>query len=306
MPDPFAAYAVKDDPFSAYVATPATQEQISSPAAWSEKLGLNQSAAPEGMFKAGLRGAASGAVDLAQGITSGAAKTVYGASDLGNFMRGKLGMQQYPTEGALRTSLTTAPDSFSGNVGRGLETAAEMAVPIGGAAKAIPSTARAGKAFESVMSVAKDVPVNLGPAGDVALRIQQLADRGASMPQVVRKFLQRATNPAMGDMPFSEARDFASNISRLSADETSRLTPVMKRELGNLRQAFNQSIGQAAETVGKGSEYAGAMSEYAKAQQIRSALSDMMQGVKSKAGWIGAGAAGGLLYDKAKHLVAGE
>ena len=71
------------------------------------------------------------------------------------------------------------------------------------------------------------------------------------MPQAVRQFLARVTDPDQGQLTFGEARDFASNISRLSANETQRLTPVIAREVANMRVALNQSLAQTAGQAGK-------------------------------------------------------
>jgi hypothetical protein len=38
------------------------------------------------------------------------------------------------------------------------------------------------------------------------------------MPMAVRKFLNRITDPEKAQMNYEEARDFASNISRLSVE----------------------------------------------------------------------------------------
>ena len=111
------------------------------------------------------------------------------------------------------------------------------------------------------MGAAEHLPVNVNDAGQVALRIQDLAQRGGSMPQAVRQFLARVTDPDQGQLTFGEARDFASNISRLSANETQRLTPVIAREVATMRVALNQSLAQTAGQAGKGAEYAQAMTE---------------------------------------------
>src|SRR5207253_11041554 len=102
--------------------------------------------------------------------------------------------------------------------------------------------------------------------GEVALRIQQLADRGASMPQAVSKFLRRITDPEKAEMTYEEARDFASNISRLSANEFQRLSPVVAKEVAGLRVTLNRAVADAAGKAGKGQEYAQAMTEYARAK----------------------------------------
>ena len=149
-------------------------------------------------------------------------------------------------------------------------TVALAAVPYGRIAKAAkplmwPTRAAAGAKFQQVMSKAANVPVDISGPGNVALRIQELAERGSSMPMVARRFLQRVTDPNKGPLTYQEARDFASNVSRLSANEFGRLTPKMGAEVHKLRVALNKAVGDAATSAGKGPEYFSAMKEYARA-----------------------------------------
>ena len=130
-----------------------------------------------------------------------------------------------------------------------------------------PTRAAAGVKFQQVMGAAKNAPVDISGPGNVALRIQELADRGSSMPMVARRFLQRVTDPNKGPLLYEEARDFASNVSRLSANEFGRLTPKMATEVHKLRVALNKAIGDTAASAGKGPEYWSAMKEYARAAQ---------------------------------------
>lgn len=119
------------------------------------------------------------------------------------------------------------------------------------------------------MAAAKNVPVDVEAPGQVALRIQQLAERGGSMPKAVRDFLKRVTDPEKPAMVYEELRDFASNISRLSANEFGRLTPAVAREVHALRLAINKSAEGAAAQAGKGGEYLSAMNEYRNAARGR-------------------------------------
>ena len=193
------------------------------------------------------------------------------------------------------------PTSDQQRAGRTVEQVAEVAVPVGGAliggARAVlPSAARAGSKFQSVMRSAEHVPVDIAKSGDVALRIQQLAERGGSMPKVVRDFLKRATDPAKGDLTYGEARDFLSNISRLSADEFKRLTSVVRREVGGLREALNEAVHRAASQVGKGDEYLAAMREYRRAARGREMKDTAVKyGVRTGLGALGLYGAGKAL-----------
>ncbi len=241
------------------------------------------------------------ALDVAKGVAKGAAGTVLGAGELVGMIPGvrpaidALYGQPGISEQAFRearqaTTATNAPQM----VGKGLETLGELAVPVGQAAEAIPTAAKAGAKFQEVMGAARSIPVDVNAPGQVALRIQQLSERGASMPMVVRKFLNRITDPAQAAPTYEEARDFASNISRLSSQEYQRLSPVVAREVANLRVTLNKAVGDAAAKAGKGAEYAKAMNDYARAMKIRDTVDAVIAGAKKAAlpAAIGGGAAG--------------
>jgi hypothetical protein len=157
----------------------------------------------------------------------------------------------------------------SGHVGAGI---ADV-LPIAGAmvapeiSKAIPSTARAGAALDDVMTAARNLPVDLTDVGNVALRTRDLASSGGSMPKVISDFIKRATDPNKGPLTYGEARDFYSNATRLSADEFNRLTPVMKKQVGQFTGALNRSISDSAGTLGLAPKYEDAMAEYASAKK---------------------------------------
>lgn len=174
------------------------------------------------------------------------------------------------------------PDSVQGYTGRVAGEAALMAIPVAKGVKAIgeaiPSAARATANFQRVMAAAHDTPIDISAPGNAALRIQELAERGASMPQAVRKFIVRVTDPEKAALTYKEARDFYSNISRLSADEFMRLTPVMKREVGQMRAALNGSLEKAAAAVDKLPEYQSAMKEYAQAARLGKLTNDAIKG----------------------------
>jgi len=159
------------------------------------------------------------------------------------------------------------------------------------------STTRAGKLFEGVEQVAGKVPINIQSPGRVALKIQQLADSGASMPQVIRKFLVRVTNPNKGPLTFSEARQFYSNASRLSRDEMNRLTPAMKYNVVEFTKELNSSLEQTAGRVGQSQAYENAMNAYRRAAKVRDIKKNFRTKVVPAAAKGAAAAAGaGLAY----------
>lgn len=169
-----------------------------------------------------------------------------------------------------------------------------------GAFDTLPSTARAGQNFQAVMGAAKDVPVNTQEMGNVALRIADLAQHGGGTnwgPAPVRQLTQYLTDPKKPALTYEVARDFASNISRLSANEMSKLPPNMLREVINLRVALNEANAQAANVAGKGAEYASAMNEYARAKNMRETIDFLMQ-----KGLPFTGALGGAVWAGQKAL----
>jgi hypothetical protein len=172
--------------------------------------------------------------------------------------------------------------------------APEGAIATGRAARGLlPSVEHAGQAFSEVKGAAGGIPVDLSEPGNIALNISELAKKGGAMPKVVRDFVNWTTDPKRPPLTFSDARDFYSAASRLSADEAQRLTPVMKRQIGMFTRALGDSIQQAAETAGKGEEFSGAMNEYRRAkglQDFGEATKDVMK--KAAIGTIGGGLAG--------------
>jgi hypothetical protein len=275
---------------------------------WSDRLGLNaptpqmlQLGALEPLaaaIRGGIRGAGAGAVDLLQGAASslmGTANDMAAVEDQGAANVASLAGKTYTPEARPAMS---SPDNLSGNVGRMLPDVAMSLMPIGegvtAAKNALPSATRAGAKFEQVMGAAKDIPVDVEPLGKVALRIMDLSERGGSMPKAVRDVLKRVTDPKKPPMAYQEARDFASNIGRLSVDEMNRLTPTMKRQVAELAAELNKANAAAAKAAGKGAEYKSAMREYANAMRMRDTIDTAMKHSKKAA--LGAAGLGGAAY----------
>ncbi len=175
-----------------------------------------------------------------------------------------------------------------------------------GAMGAIPSKARAAGNFQQVMGAAKNVPIDISEPGNAALRIVQLGERGGTAPRAVTQFVRRVTDPAKPTMTYEEARDFASNISRLSADEYNRLPPAMQREMIQLRVALNGSVAKAASAAGKGAEYAAAMKEYAQAARLAQLGDNIWSGVKRSAPYLTAAGATSYGIHKLSDLMGGK
>lgn len=201
--------------------------------------------------------------------------------------------------------VTTASNDAQ-RAGKVLEGVAEVALPVGMGANAVPRAARAARNIQRVENVVSKVLPDMAAPGDVALRIQQMASRGGTEPRAVSKLVRRLTDPAQAPMDFQEGRDWYGNISRLSADEYNRLTGPIKREMGNLREAFHGSMTSAADTMGEGQRYAGAIKEYAQAQKIRSMKDALVEALKRGALPVtGAAGAAYLLGNKLQGAVKG-
>jgi hypothetical protein len=266
---------------------------------WSDRMGLNEpTSSPVQGF---VRGAGAGLVDLTQGAVAKVAGQ----------MQAKHAVDRTGKElPADAKPVIEAPDNFSGKVGGALPALAEMAIPVSAGASAakavIPSAARAGEKFQDVMGAAKNVVVDVQEIGDVSLRINQLAERGGSMPMAVRKILNRMTDPNKAPMAYEESRDFASNISRLSKNDYGRMTPIVAREVAKLSAALNQANAKAAQAAGKGAEYKAAMREYARAMRIQEAISATLTGVKKAVPWMGAAGAATWLTGKIANAIQGQ
>lgn len=71
-------------------------------------------------------------------------------------------------------------------------------------------------------------------------------------------------------MTYAEARNFVSNASRLSAEESNRLTGPMKRLVGQFTQELHGSIADTADQVGMKDTYLDAIGEYSNAMRLNS------------------------------------
>jgi hypothetical protein len=282
---------------------------------WADQLGLNQPT--DSMLTGFLRGSGAAATDMLQGAVSefGNLARQKNVSDDARLKAMVSGDQRAyaNTPQLTEEQKAQAPNTVAGAIGSFAPAAAEMAIPAGPAVKAgktaleaIPSAARAGEKFQDVMSAAKNIPIDVADVGDAALRIQQLADRGGSMPMAVRKILLRMTDPKKAGMVYEESRDFASNISRLSADEYKRMTPVVAREVAKLSASLNKANAVAAQAAGKGAEYKAAMREYARAMRIQDAISSTLTGAKKAVPWMGAAGAATWMTGKIAKAIQGQ
>jgi hypothetical protein len=226
-------------------------------------------------------GVSQGAADIAGSPELGAAHMISSAQQIPSHpVSGTLGV----VSGALQAA--TLPSMFA--VGPAAEAASA----------AVPSRSAAADVLNSVLQQSGHQPVNLNNASDALLRVQELAQRGTSMPQAAGKLLRRTTEPNSPPLTLEEARDFYTNLSRLSSNESQRLSPTMQGAVRSLRGSFNQDIGDAAEasSPGSGQDYMNAVREYARATQMGKT------GV-SAAKWLTGAAGAGLAGKIAIHYL---
>lgn len=163
-----------------------------------------------------------------------------------------------------------------------------------GAGKIFGNVERAGQLFNEVKTAAKTQAVPITEEmSQAAVRAQELADAGAKgMPRVISKFVARVTNPEKPPIAWDEARDFYSNVSRLSANEYQNMNPQMAAQVGKFAGAFNDALRSAAAAAGKGDEYSQAMQLYRTSKAWQRFGSDVWQGVKKAVPWAAGSAAG--------------
>ncbi len=195
--------------------------------------------------------------------------------------------------GALQAS--TIPSAFVAPEAG--EAAASIPGKIG---ELIPSAERAKQMFGSVAADANEIPVSLDNAGDAAVRLMDWQTRTQLGP-TINKFLNRITNPKLGPMTYEEARKEYQLLGQLSADEASKLPPVVRRDLVDMVVGFKKDIGNAAAQVGRGDDYYSAMNQFRQASRINNVKQAVTNevvpaAVKGAATALGAGATGGTLY----------
>jgi hypothetical protein len=249
-----------------------------------------------------VKGAAHTAIDLGSAV-----HMIPGVSKAVDTLYGTPGLSQAAFPAAREATAYTNPTQ---QLGGAAETVAEMAIPVDAGVQALPSAARAGTKFSEVMGAARHIPVNVEPAGQAALRVQQLAERGGRMPKPVNDFLKYVTNPDKAPLTYEAARDFASNLGRLSVNERMQLTPVVQREVAIMTGNLAKSVAEAASKAGKGQVYAQAMREYSQAKRLEGVYDAFLKGASKSAlpaAVAGGGAGAGYwLASQIKNIMGGE
>lgn len=192
----------------------------------------------------------------------------------------------FDTPDVANTKATNKEQLAGKVVGAGLEAMA----PVGRVAESLPSRKVGAELFKDVMANAANVPVNLTRSGDALLRAREISDAGTSMPQAVSKLLRRVTDPNKPAPTYEEMRDFYTNISSLSANEMSRISPVMKRQIGLIAKGLKDDIGDAAGQAGQAAKYYAAMKNYSQASKLLRAAHTIGK-------WAAGAAGAGGLYE---------
>jgi hypothetical protein len=239
-------------------------------------------AAANNMLYPGTGTAASGVSDIAKGnIAKGSHKVISGGFDalstatpafleaaplkLGKALLGGTIGSEVGSRGASAVGANEDQAALAGDIGGAVGGAA--ALGSGKVLEKFPSVERAGQTFQSVSKSANGHTVSVTPElSDALFKYQNLVDSGGSRSLAVSKLLNRLTSPDKGPLTYEEARLFQSNISRLSADETQRLTPVMKRQVGQIAGELNKAVENTTASVGQLDNFRSAMKEYSQAK----------------------------------------
>lgn len=188
----------------------------------------------------------------------------------------------------------TIPSAFMGGpAAEGGAAAAEA-----GASKIFGNVEKAGKLFDEVAAAAKSkqVPVS-DEMSQAASRIMELSERGAKgMPRVITKFVSRFTDPEKAAVAWDEARDFMSNVGRLSKNEYQNMNDQMAAAVSRFAAAFNDTLEGVAQSVGKGDQYIQAKQLYSTSKSWQRFGSEAWKFVKQAAPYaVGGGVGGGII-----------
>jgi hypothetical protein len=199
---------------------------------------------------------------------------------------------------------TQIPASFAvGEEGGAVGGAVDTAV-----GKVFGDVDKAKNLFDTVRAAAKAEPV---PVSDemykAASRAMDLAGTGAKgLPRVISKFMNRVTDPDKGPVLWNEARDFYTNVSRLSANEYQSMNPQMSGAVANFAHAFRDSLQGVAEGVGAGDEFSQAMQLWGKAKSWQKFGANVWKGAKQALPFAGGTAVGVHVGRKLSSVLGGE
>lgn len=245
--------------------------------------------------------------DFMGSLPLGLAKMAQGAGETGqgNVAQGAKDVGSGALQAATIPSSVVAPEAAEATAAGAGKVASTVAskVPVLNAAALKES---AGGLLQSVAHDANQVPVKLDNAGDAALSLmnwQKITQLGPT----INKFLNRVTNPKLGPLTYEEGRDFYQVLGKMSAEETMKLAPAIRRDLTQMVVGLKQDLGNAADTVGRAADYYQGMQDYAtgaKYQKWYDTAKDFLtnQVVQGIGKGVGIGAGTGVGYQLYKKL----
>jgi hypothetical protein len=137
--------------------------------------------------------------------------------------------------------------------------------------EAIPSTKRAGQAFQELEQSIGTHPV--GVDSELSKSVNELKQAvtttNTNLPPVVRKLIDRLDPfTGAGELTYKEGRAFSSEIGNLAAQDKMSMTANTKRLVGNLDHALTNAVQNTADLAGEGQKLAKAMKDYHYASKI--------------------------------------
>lgn len=162
---------------------------------------------------------------------------------------------------------------------------------LGGAASTLPTVEKTGKLFDDIRSQVGSIPINITKPGNAALAVKDAEELGGASLPVINKFLKRVSDPNKPPLTYTEAREFYSNATQLSAKEAMSAKPRTASLLGDFREALDDALTQAADQAGRGADYQKAMRDYHSVMQRRAMLKKAKEiAIKAGVGLGGIGA----------------
>jgi hypothetical protein len=167
------------------------------------------------------------------------------------------------------------------------------------AANLVPNKAQAQQAFEELSTSIGEHPVKI--TNELAENLNELKRINTTtktyIPPTVKGLIDRVDSfQGMGPLTYDEARDFSSEINRLSRADVAAMTDNTKRLVGGLNVALKASIQDTADFAGEGPKLAGAMNDWRKIKIAQGVWDDAKElafrNVLKAFGW-GVGAAAG-------------
>lgn len=167
----------------------------------------------------------------------------------------------------------------------------------------VPSTVHAGRVLNDIADAAGNSTVPLSRTNAPLQRLAELGERGGagSVPPGVNQLLTRSQSPI--DLAYPEARDFASNISSLSALEKMGIKPQVGAQMNALRSGLHGDIADSLQGLGLSEDYLNAIREYAQASRNK----DVVKKIAKKAALgVGAALAGKGAIDYGRTITGGR